>query len=380
MGAGQPWAARRGNLSGRGDYRKNLMTSPDDNADLAQDEGSETAAELTVERERELIAQLQSLRGEIDAELSKVIIGQKDVVEQLLIALLSGGHCLITGAPGLAKTLLVNSIAQLFDLKFNRIQFTPDLMPADITGTEVLEEENGHRSMRFIAGPVFANVLLADEINRTPPKTQSALLEAMQEHQVTAAGQVRRLDEPFFVLATQNPIEMEGTYPLPEAQLDRFMFNVLIDYLPEDDEVAVVQQTTSKRRDQVKSLFHGDLIPELNQVVQRVPIAEEVVRYAVRLAAASRPQQTGTPEFINELVSWGAGLRAAQNLVLGGKARALLDGRPYVSAADIQALAQPVLRHRILPNYRAEAEGVTTEALISRLLSHVEHPKQEAVA
>lgn len=380
MGAGQPWAARRGNLSGRGDYRKNLMTSPDDNADLAQDEGSETAAELTVERERELIAQLQSLRGEIDAELSKVIIGQKDVVEQLLIALLSGGHCLITGAPGLAKTLLVNSIAQLFDLKFNRIQFTPDLMPADITGTEVLEEENGHRSMRFIAGPVFANVLLADEINRTPPKTQSALLEAMQEHQVTAAGQVRRLDEPFFVLATQNPIEMEGTYPLPEAQLDRFMFNVLIDYLPEDDEVAVVQQTTSKRRDQVKSLFHGDLIPELNQVVQRVPIAEEVVRYAVRLAAASRPQQTGTPEFINELVSWGAGLRAAQNLVLGGKARALLDGRPYVSAADIQALAQPVLRHRILPNYRAEAEGVTTEALISRLLSHIEHPKQEAVA
>ena len=380
MGAGQPWAARRGNLSDRGDYRKNLMTSPDDNADLAQDEGSETAAELTVERERELIAQLQSLRGEIDAELSKVIIGQKDVVEQLLIALLSGGHCLITGAPGLAKTLLVNSIAQLFDLKFNRIQFTPDLMPADITGTEVLEEENGHRSMRFIAGPVFANVLLADEINRTPPKTQSALLEAMQEHQVTAAGQVRRLDEPFFVLATQNPIEMEGTYPLPEAQLDRFMFNVLIDYLPEDDEVAVVQQTTSKRRDQVKSLFHGDLIPELNQVVQRVPIAEEVVRYAVRLAAASRPQQTGTPEFINELVSWGAGLRAAQNLVLGGKARALLDGRPYVSAADIQALAQPVLRHRILPNYRAEAEGVTTEALISRLLSHVEHPKQEAVA
>ena len=380
MGAGQPWAARRGNLSGRGDYRKNLMTSPDDNADLAQDEGSETAAELTVERERELIAQLQSLRGEIDAELSKVIIGQKDVVEQLLIALLSGGHCLITGAPGLAKTLLVNSIAQLFDLKFNRIQFTPDLMPADITGTEVLEEENGHRSMRFIAGPVFANVLLADEINRTPPKTQSALLEAMQEHQVTAAGQVRRLDEPFFVLATQNPIEMEGTYPLPEAQLDRFMFNVLIDYLPEDDEVAVVQQTTSKRRDQVKSLFHGDLIPELNQVVQRVPIAEEVVRYAVRLAAASRPQQTGTPEFINELVSWGAGLRAAQNLVLGGKARALLDGRPYVSAADIQALAKPVLRHRILPNYRAEAEGVTTEALISRLLSHIEHPKQEAVA
>ena len=336
--------------------------------------------QLTAERERELITQLRSLRGDIDAELSKVIIGQKDVVEQLLISLLSGGHCLITGAPGLAKTLLVNSIAQLFDLNFNRIQFTPDLMPADITGTEVLEEENGQRRMRFIPGPVFANVLLADEINRTPPKTQSALLEAMQEHQVTAAGRVHTLEEPFFVLATQNPIEMEGTYPLPEAQLDRFMFNVLIDYLPEDDEVAVVQQTTSKRPEKIKSLFSGDIIPELNQVVQRVPIADEVVRYAVRIAAASRPGQSGSPDFINELVSWGAGLRAAQNLVLGGKARALLDGRPYVSASDIQALAQPVMRHRILPNYRAEAEGITTEKLITRLLDHVEHPKQEAVA
>ena len=336
--------------------------------------------ELTRDRERELIDQLQSLRRDIDAELSKVIIGQKDVIEQLLISLLSGGHCLITGAPGLAKTLLVNSIAQLFDLKFNRIQFTPDLMPADITGTEVLEENDGHRSMRFIPGPVFANVLLADEINRTPPKTQSALLEAMQEHQVTAAGRIHSLQEPFFVLATQNPIEMEGTYPLPEAQLDRFMFNVLIDYLPEDDEVAVVQQTTSRRAEKIKSLFSGDVIPELNQVVQRVPVADEVVRYAVRLAAASRPGQQGTPEFINELVSWGAGLRAAQNLVLGGKARALLNGRPYVSAADIKALAQPVMRHRILPNYRAEAEGVTTEILISRLLQQIEHPKQEAVA
>lgn len=340
----------------------------------------EDPAQLTPERERELITQLRSLRGDINAELSKVIIGQKDVVEQLLISLLSGGHCLITGAPGLAKTLLVNSIAQLFDLNFNRIQFTPDLMPADITGTEVLEEEGGHRRMRFIPGPVFANVLLADEINRTPPKTQSALLEAMQEHQVTAAGRVHTLEEPFFVLATQNPIEMEGTYPLPEAQLDRFMFNVLIDYLPEDDEVAVVQQTTSRRPEKIKSLFSGSIIPELNLVVQRVPIADEVVRYAVRLAAASRPGQSGSPDFINELVSWGAGLRAAQNLVLGGKARALLDGRPYVSTSDIQALAQPVMRHRILPNYRAEAEGITTEKLIARLLDQVEHPKQEAVA
>jgi MoxR-like ATPase len=354
------------------------MTEAD--ADFQLDSEAATQ-ELSPNRERELIAQLRSLRRQIDEELSKVIIGQKDVVEQLMISLLSGGHCLITGAPGLAKTLLVNSIAQLFDLKFNRIQFTPDLMPADITGTEVLEEDGaGHRAMRFIPGPIFANVLLADEINRTPPKTQSALLEAMQEHQVTAAGRVHRLKEPFFVLATQNPIEMEGTYPLPEAQLDRFMFNVLIDYLPEDDEVAVVQQTTSRRREHVQKLFDGSVVTELNQVVQRVPVADEVVRYAVRLAAASRPGQHNTPAFINDLVSWGAGLRAGQNLVLGGKARALLDGRPYVATSDIQALARPVMRHRILPNYRAEAEGVTTEHLIDRLLEHVEHPKQEAVA
>lgn len=362
------------------------MSEPENDVELefvgddASTAGDTGPTELTIERERELIRQLRSLRADIDSELSRVIIGQKDVVEQLLISLLAGGHCLITGAPGLAKTLLVNSIAQLFDLNFNRIQFTPDLMPADITGTEVLEDENGQRRMRFIPGPIFANVLLADEINRTPPKTQSALLEAMQEHQVTAAGVIRKLEEPFFVLATQNPIEMEGTYPLPEAQLDRFMFNVMIDYLPEDDEVAVVQQTTSKRPAAVKQLFDGSVVSELNQVVQRVPIADEVVRYAVRLAMASRPGQPGAPDWISDLVSWGAGLRAGQNLVLGGKARALLDGRPYVSTADIQALAKPVLRHRILPNYRAEAEGVTTEHLIDRLLDHVEHPKQEAVA
>jgi MoxR-like ATPase len=348
---------------------------------MSEPELKTVVADLTPERERELVSEFRGLREKINGELSKVIIGQQDVIEQLLISLLSGGHCLITGAPGLAKTLLVDSIAQLFDLKFNRIQFTPDLMPADITGTEVLEEDGaGHRTMRFIPGPIFANVLLADEINRTPPKTQSALLEAMQEHQVTAAGLTHKLEEPFFVLATQNPIEMEGTYPLPEAQLDRFMFNVLIDYLPEDDEVAVVQQTTSKRREKLQSLFEGRVITELNQVVQRVPIADEVVRYAVRLAVASRPGEKNAPDFVNELISWGAGLRAGQNLVLGGKARALLDGRPYVSTADIQALAKPVMRHRILPNYRAEAEGVTTEMIVDRLLGHVEHPKQEAVA
>ncbi|MFN9036990.1 MAG: AAA family ATPase, partial [Planctomyces sp.] len=285
-----------------------------------------SAAELSAERERELIAELRKFRGKIDAELSRVIIGQKQVVQQLLISLLSGGNCLLTGAPGLAKTLLVKTIAQVFDLRFNRIQFTPDLMPADITGTEVLEEDgSGARTMRFIPGPIFANVLLADEINRTPPKTQSALLEAMQEHQVTAAGRRYPLDEPFFVLATQNPIEMEGTYPLPEAQLDRFMFNVMIDYLSEDDETRVVTQTTSERPAPVQPLFNGQTLLEFHEVVRRVPIADEVARYAVRLAAASRPGQPGTPDFINEYVSWGAGLRAGQFLVLGGKAQALLD-------------------------------------------------------
>ena len=250
-----------------------------------------TVAELSAERERELISELRRFRGRIDSELSRVIIGQKQVVQQLLISLLSGGNCLLTGAPGLAKTLLVKTIAQLFDLQFNRIQFTPDLMPADITGTEVLEEDSsGARTMRFIPGPIFANVLLADEINRTPPKTQSALLEAMQEHQVTAAGRRYPLDEPFFVLATQNPIEMEGTYPLPEAQLDRFMFNVLIEYLSEDDETRVVTQTTSERPAPVQPLFNGQTLLEFHEIVRRVPIAEEVARYAVRLAAASRPE------------------------------------------------------------------------------------------
>lgn len=340
-----------------------------------------TSTELTPERERELIGQLRQFRRQIDSELSRVIIGQKDVIRQLLISLLAGGNCLITGAPGLAKTLLVKTIAQLFDLKFNRIQFTPDLMPADITGTEVLEENSeGARTMRFIPGPVFANVLLADEINRTPPKTQSALLEAMQEHQVTAAGRRYPLAEPFFVLATQNPIEMEGTYPLPEAQLDRFMFNVLIDYLPEDEEVAVVRQTTARPPEPVQPLFNGETVREFHEVVKRVPIADDVIRYAVRLAAASRPGQKSTPDFINQFVSWGAGLRAGQYLVLSGKAQALLDGRTFVSTEDIRTLARPVLRHRILPNYRAEAQGITVDSLIDQLLGVVEHPKNEKVS
>jgi MoxR-like ATPase len=331
------------------------------------------------EVEQQVVQQIRQGRRRIDTELSKVIVGQKDVIEELLIALFAGGHCLITGAPGLAKTLLVKSIAQIFHLKFQRIQFTPDLMPADITGTEILEEgPDGHRQMTFVKGPIFAHVILADEINRTPPKTQAALLEAMQEHQVTAAGTRYPLEEPFFVLATQNPIEMEGTYPLPEAQLDRFMFNVVIDYLPENDEVAVVTQTTSRQPAAIEPLFSGQDVLRFHEVVRRVPIAEDVVRYAVRLAATSRPNQDGSPDFINQWVSWGAGLRAAQYLVLGAKAKALLDGRAHVSPGDIRALAPAVLRHRILINYRAEAEGIAVEAVIARLLEAVPSPTTKA--
>jgi len=312
---------------------------------------------------------VRTSRQRIRTELAKTIVGQAEAVEQLLISLFAGGHCLITGAPGLAKTLLVKSIAQVFHLKFQRIQFTPDLMPADITGTEILEQdETGRRQVVFVKGPIFANVLLADEINRTPPKTQAALLEAMQEHQVTAAGTKYVLEEPFFVLATQNPIEMEGTYPLPEAQLDRFMFNVVIDYLPEDDEVAVVARTTSAAPESIDALFTGEDIQKIHALVRKVPVAEDVVRFAVRLAAASRPKQPNSPDFVNEFVSWGAGLRAAQYLILGGKARALLSGRANVTWDDIRVLAAPVLRHRILINYRAEAAGQTVDNIISRLL------------
>jgi MoxR-like ATPase len=333
---------------------------------------------LSYEEERSTVERLREGKTRIDAELAKTIVGQREAVEQLLISLFAGGHCLLTGAPGLAKTLLVKSIAQVFHLKFQRIQFTPDLMPADITGTEILQEgDDGRRALTFVRGPVFANVLLADEINRTPPKTQAALLEAMQEHQVTAAGRCYPLEEPFFVLATQNPIEMEGTYPLPEAQLDRFMFNVVIDYLPENDEVAVVQRTTSRRAEAIQPLFNGDDIQKFHEVVRNVPVAEEVVRYAVRLAACSRPGQPNAPEFVEKWVSWGAGTRAAQNLILGAKARALLAGRVHVTVDDIRALAPPVLRHRVLVNYRAEAEGVTVEQVIARLIEHVPGPVME---
>jgi MoxR-like ATPase len=329
----------------------------------------------TYEMEQQVVEQIRQSRSQIDAELEKVIVGQKEVIEQLLITLFSGGHCLITGAPGLAKTLLVRSIAQMFHLKFQRIQFTPDLMPADITGTEILEDTgDGRRRMQFVRGPIFANVILADEINRTPPKTQAALLEAMQEHQVTAAGVRYPLDEPFFVLATQNPIEMEGTYPLPEAQLDRFMFNVVIDYLPEDDEVEVVRRTTSERPQPIEPQFGGEDVLRFQRMVRRVPIAEDVVRWAVRLAASSRPGQPESPQFVNDWVSWGAGLRAAQYLVLGAKARALLDARSHASPADIRALVHPTFRHRILIGYRAEADGISVDDVIDRLLEQVRLP------
>ncbi|MBV09053.1 MAG: AAA family ATPase [Rubinisphaera sp.] len=328
--------------------------------------------------EKRAVEQIREGRERILRELSKAVIGQKEVIEQLLLCLFAGGHCLITGAPGLAKTLLVNSIAQIFDLEFRRIQFTPDLMPADITGTEILEEsDDGKRKLQFARGPIFANVILADEINRTPPKTQAALLEAMQEHQVTAAGVRYQLEEPFFVLATQNPIEMEGTYPLPEAQLDRFMFNIWIDYLPEDDEVAVVNQTTSRRNEPIEALFTGEDVLQFHNVVRSVPIAEDLVRYAVRLADASRPGRARTPQFINDWVTWGAGLRAAQYLVLGAKARALLHERAHVTAGDIKALAHVTMRHRILIGYRAEAEGVTVEKVIDRLLETIPVPGTE---
>ena len=325
----------------------------------------------TAPTEQQTVDQILTGRTRIQAELAKVIVGQKEIIEQLLIALFAGGHCLITGAPGLAKTLLVKSIAQIFHLKFQRIQFTPDLMPADITGVEILQDAPEGRTMVFVQGPVFANMILADEINRTPPKTQAALLEAMQEHQVTAGGVRHKLPEPFFVLATQNPIEMEGTYPLPEAQLDRFMFNVRIDYLPESDEVAVVQQTTSRNTQPIEAIYSGEDVLRFHDVVRSVPVAEDLVRYAVRLAAASRPHQKGSPDYVNEWVSWGAGLRAGQFLVLGAKVRALLNGRAHVTADDIRALAYPTLRHRILLNYRAEAEGVTVESVVDRLLEGV---------
>jgi MoxR-like ATPase len=314
-------------------------------------------------------------RERILAELRKVIVGQDDVIEQVLIALFTGGHCLITGVPGLAKTLLIKTLADILDLDFKRIQFTPDLMPSDITGTEILAEEQGTRVLRFVKGPVFAQIILADEINRTPPKTQAALLEAMQEHHVTAAGRTYPLEEPFFVLATQNPIELEGTYPLPEAQLDRFMFNVVIGYLSEDDEVTVVTQTTGTERRTPARILSGPDILQFQELARQVVIAEEIARYAVRLVDASRPGRANTPEFVEKWVKWGAGLRASQALVRGAKARALMHGRYHVSIKDIQALAKPILRHRVMTNFYAESEHINPDVVVEKLIEAVALPK-----
>jgi MoxR-like ATPase len=314
-------------------------------------------------------------REQILAELRKVIVGQDEVVEEVLIALFTGGHCLITGVPGLAKTLLIKTIADILDLDFKRIQFTPDLMPADITGTEILEEEQGHRRLHFVKGPIFAQIILADEINRTPPKTQAALLEAMQEYHVTAAGRTYPLDRPFFVLATQNPIELEGTYPLPEAQLDRFMFNIVINYLSQDDEVRVVTQTTGVEQPAPARVLTGADILQFQELARQVPIADDVARYVVRLVDASRPGRAGTPEFVEKWVKWGAGLRASQALVRGAKARALMHGRFNVSVKDIQSLARPILRHRVMTNFYAESERINADAIVDRLLDAVPVPK-----
>ena len=314
----------------------------------------------------------------IDKEVRKVIVGQKDAVDQIIVSLLTGANAMITGVPGLAKTLLIQTMAQVLRLDFKRIQFTPDLMPADITGTEMIEDNRttGQRERIFVKGPIFANIILADEINRTPPKTQSALLEAMQEGSVTVEGETYVLDKPFYVLATQNPIELEGTYPLPEAQLDRFMFNIIIDYLSESDEIQVVSQTTSLREVSFEKTIGGPEILEFQRLVRKMPVADPVMQYAVRLARASRPKGEGDiPDFVKQYVNYGASLRASQFLILGSKALALINGRYNVAIEDIQTLAYPVFRHRIITNFHAESEGITTEDVVRQLLEAVPVPE-----
>ncbi len=320
------------------------------------------------------VAELQRARQTLEEQISRVIIGQRQIVESLLIALLAGGHCLLVGVPGLAKTLLIRTLAQALDLQYGRIQFTPDLMPSDITGTDVLEEDpqTGHKVFRFVQGPIFANIILADEINRTPPKTQAALLEAMQEHAVTASGQTMKLPEPFFVLATQNPIEQEGTYPLPEAQLDRFLFELRIDYPSIAEEEQIVRTTTALDQEPVESVLDGERIIAFQRLVRQVPIADHLIQYAVRLARASRPADEVAPDYVREMVNWGAGPRASQYLALAAKARAALDGRHAVSQQDIDAVALPVLRHRIVVNFHAEAQSTNADDIARRLLEDIQ--------
>ena len=326
---------------------------------------------MSTHNDAQLVQQLVQFRQNFMDEIGKVIIGQQNILDHFLIALICKGHTLLVGVPGLAKTLLIKSMAELLDLKFSRIQFTPDLMPSDITGTEMIEENHttGKRHFRFFQGPVFGNIILADEINRTPPKTQSALLQAMQEHNVTAGGQTYVLDEPFFVLATQNPIEQEGTYPLPEAQLDRFMFNIKIDYPSRDEEVSIVQTTTSGSETALKPIISKAQLLSYQELVRRVPVAENVVEYAVDLVGKTRSNSDGSPDFVNEWIEWGAGPRASQYLILGAKGRAILDGRPTPDIADVNALALPVLRHRLITNFNAEADGINVDEIVNKLIS-----------
>jgi MoxR-like ATPase len=324
-----------------------------------------------------LAERLQSARQRILSELRKVIVGQADVIDQVLLTLFVGGNSLIVGVPGLAKTLLIHTMAQVLDLSFSRIQFTPDLMPSDITGTDIIQEDadTGRRQMVFSPGPIFANIVLADEINRTPPKTQSALLEAMQEHRVTIQGRTYNLEEPFYVFATQNPIELEGTYPLPEAQLDRFMFHIVIEHPPEDEEYEVVRSTTSWRDVTLERPVSRDELLAFQRLVRSVPVAEPVMKYALALVRASRPNASDAPEGVRKWVAFGGSVRAAQYLVLGGKARALMDGRYAVSFDDIKAIAHPVLRHRVLTNFHAQSAGITSDALVDELLKSVGVPQ-----
>jgi MoxR-like ATPase len=325
------------------------------------------------------VERLQDAYRQLKAELGKVIVGQHAVIEELLIAIFARGHCLLIGVPGLAKTLMIHTLADALNLSFNRVQFTPDLMPADITGTEVIQEDKatGVRQFKFLRGPIFANIVLADEINRTPPKTQAALLEAMQERQVTVGGERHRLPDPFFVLATQNPIEQEGTYPLPEAQLDRFMLNIMVDYPDEAEEFDIVRLTTSTERPQVTKVLSGPEILELQEIVRKIPVADHVAKYAVRIARTTR-RTAGEPDFVRDYVSWGAGPRASQYLVLAAKARAVLHGRSFASTEDIRSVALPVLRHRIVTNFNAEAEGLKADDILGRLLNHVPVDETEA--
>jgi MoxR-like ATPase len=325
------------------------------------------------------VEQLNAAYRQITEQLQRVIVGQQQVLEELLIAVFARGHCLLVGVPGLAKTLMIRTLADALSLRFHRIQFTPDLMPTDITGTEVIQEDkaSGVRELRFLRGPIFANVLLADEINRTPPKTQAALLEAMQEYQVTVGGKRHRLEEPCVVLATQNPIEQEGTYPLPEAQLDRFMLNTYVDYPDEEEEFTIVKRTTTGPLPTVTATLSGEQILALQHIVRRVPVPDHVVRYALALVRRTRPDRPEAPEFVRQYVTWGAGPRASQYLVLGAKARAVLGGRFYAGVDDVRAVAHPVLRHRILTNFNAEAEGIKPDEIIRRLLDSVNVPAGE---